>query len=107
MLGDFGGVLFCRDFRNEHPCVTSFLQSYAGYLHPFSFGYIGHDRRFESWVQWDVTRDCGTLLLVLFAGPLGLMGREQARQTSKPSSNPSWDATGHPVCETFIVVHVV
>ncbi len=41
------------------------------------------------------------------AGPLGLMGREPGRQTSEPGSNPSWDATVHPVCETFNVMHVV
>ncbi len=40
-------------------------------------------------------------------GPLGLMGTELARQTSEPGSNPSWDATVHPVCETFNVMHVV
>ncbi len=43
----------------------------------------------------------------LLAGPLGLMGREPARQTSEPGSNTSWDATVHPVCETFNVMHVV
>ncbi len=31
------------------------------------------------------------------AGPLGLKGTEPARQTSKPGSNPSWDAMVHPV----------
>ncbi len=41
------------------------------------------------------------------AGPLGLMGREPARQNSEPGSNPSCDATGHPVCETFNVMRVV
>ncbi len=41
------------------------------------------------------------------AGPLGLMGRELARQTSEPGSNPSWDAAVHLVCETFNVMHVV
>ncbi len=41
------------------------------------------------------------------AGPLGLMGREPAHQTCKPGSNPSWDATVHPVCETLIVMYVV
>ncbi len=45
--------------------------------------------------------------IVYSAGPLGLMGRELARQTSEPDSNPSWNATGHPVCETFNVVRVV
>ncbi len=40
------------------------------------------------------------------ASLLGLMGREPARPTSKPSSNPSWDATVHPVCETFDVMCV-
>ncbi len=44
---------------------------------------------------------------VLGAGPLGSMGREPARQTSEPGSNPSWDAMVHPVCETFNVMHVV
>ncbi len=44
---------------------------------------------------------------MLFAGPLGLMGIEPARQTSEPGSNPSWDATVHLVCETFNVMHVV
>ncbi len=39
------------------------------------------------------------------AGLLGLMGRELARQTSEPGSNPSWDATVHPVCEAFNVMH--
>ncbi len=51
-----------------------------------------------------------TILLLIntaSAGPLGLMGREPARQTSEPGSNPSWDATVHPVCETFNVMHVV
>ncbi len=32
------------------------------------------------------------------------MVRELACQTSKPGSNPSWDATVHPVCETFNVM---
>ncbi len=41
------------------------------------------------------------------AGPLGLMVREPACQTSESSSNPSWDATVHPVCETFNVMCVV
>ncbi len=41
------------------------------------------------------------------AGPLDLMGREPARQTSEPGSNPSWDATVHSVCETFNVMHAV
>ncbi len=45
--------------------------------------------------------------LILKAGPLGLMGREPDHQTSEPGSNPSWDATVHPVCETFNVMHVV
>ncbi len=40
-------------------------------------------------------------------GPLGLMGREPAHQTSEPGSNSSWDATVPPVCETFNVMHVV
>ncbi len=44
---------------------------------------------------------------LLEAGQLGLMGRELAHQTSKPVSNPSWDATVHSVCETFNVMHVV
>ncbi len=35
------------------------------------------------------------------AGPLGLMGRELARQTSEPGSNLSWNALVHPVCKTF------
>ncbi len=35
------------------------------------------------------------------------MGREPGRQTSEHSLNPSWDATVHPVCETFNVVHVI
>ncbi len=39
------------------------------------------------------------------AGPLGLMSREPARYTSEPGSNHSWDATVHPVCETFNVMH--
>ncbi len=43
----------------------------------------------------------------VLAGPLGLMGREPARQTSELGSNPSWDATVHPVWETFNVMHVV
>ncbi len=38
------------------------------------------------------------------AGPLGLMGRNVARQTSEPGSNPSWDNTVHPVCETFNIM---
>ncbi len=38
---------------------------------------------------------------------LGLAGRELARQTSEPSSNPSWDATVHPVCETFNLIRVI
>ncbi len=42
-----------------------------------------------------------------YVGPLGLMGGEPARQTSEPGSNPSWDATVHPVCKTFNVMHVV
>ncbi len=33
------------------------------------------------------------------AGPLGLMGREPACQTSEPGSNPSWDAMVHPVAK--------
>ncbi len=41
------------------------------------------------------------------ASLLGLMGRELARQTSEPGSNPSCDAMVHPVCETFNVMHVV
>ncbi len=47
------------------------------------------------------------LTLHVCASPLGLMGREPARQTSEPSSNPNWDATVHPVCETFNVMRVV
>ncbi len=39
-----------------------------------------------------------------YAGPPGLMGIEPARQTSKPDSNPSWDTTVHPICETFNVM---
>ncbi len=46
------------------------------------------------------------LILVAQAGPLGLLGRESARQTSEPGSNPSWDATVHPVCETYNVMRV-
>ncbi len=38
----------------------------------------------------------------LIACPLGLMGREPACQISKRGSNPSWDSTVHPVCETFM-----
>ncbi len=42
------------------------------------------------------------------AGFLGLnKGREPARQTGEPGSNPSWDATVHPVFETFNVMRVV
>ncbi len=41
------------------------------------------------------------------ASPLGLMRREPACQTSKPGSNPSWDAMVHPVCETFNEMLVV
>ncbi len=40
-------------------------------------------------------------------GSLGLMGREPARQTSKPGSNPSWDTMVHPACETFNITRVV
>ncbi len=40
-------------------------------------------------------------------GPLGLLGRKPARQTSKPGSNPIWDTTVHPACETFNVMRVV
>ncbi len=39
--------------------------------------------------------------------PAWLNGKELARQTSEPGSNPSWDTTVHPVCETFNVMHVV
>ncbi len=49
----------------------------------------------------------GSKTSMIIAGLLGLMGREPAHQTSKPSSNHSWDATVHPVCETFNVMHVV
>ncbi len=38
---------------------------------------------------------------------LGLMGRELARQTSEPDSNPGWDGTVHPVCETFNLMRVL
>ncbi len=38
------------------------------------------------------------------ANPLGSMGREPACQTSKSGSNPIWDATVHPGCETFNVM---
>ncbi len=48
-----------------------------------------------------------THIIMKKAGPLGLMGREPAHQNSEPGSNPSWDATVHPVCETFNVMHVV
>ncbi len=41
------------------------------------------------------------------AGLLGLMGRELARQTGEPGSNPSRDATVHTVCETFNVMREV
>ncbi len=41
------------------------------------------------------------------AGPLGLLGRESARQTSEPGSNPRWDAMVHPVYEIFNVMRVV
>ncbi len=44
---------------------------------------------------------------LILAGPLGLMGRQLARQTSEPSSNPSGDATVHSVCEIFNVMCVV
>ncbi len=44
---------------------------------------------------------------LLLPSPLGLMGREPARQTSEPGSNTSWDTTVHPVYETFNVMHVV
>ncbi len=50
---------------------------------------------------------CMAWLGIPGAGLLGLMGREPARQTSEPGSNPSWNATVHPVCETFNVMHVV
>ncbi len=40
-------------------------------------------------------------------GPLGLMGRELVCQTSELGSNPSWDATVHPVCEILIVMRAV
>ncbi len=42
----------------------------------------------------------------LYAGLLGFVGREPARQTSRPGSNPSWDVTACPVCETFNVMRV-
>ncbi len=35
------------------------------------------------------------------------MDREPARQTSEPGSNPNGDATVHPVCETFNIMHAV
>ncbi len=41
---------------------------------------------------------------MFLAGLLGLMGREPARQTSEPGSNPSWKAMVHPVCEIFNVM---
>ncbi len=41
------------------------------------------------------------------AGPLGLMGREPARQTSELASNPSWNATVYPLCEIFNVMRVL
>ncbi len=46
-----------------------------------------------SWVYYEI----------LF-GLLGLVGREPVCQISKPSSNPSWNGTAHPVCETFNVM---
>ncbi len=45
--------------------------------------------------------------LNLAAGPLGLMAREPACQTSEPGFNPSWYITVHPVCDTFNVMIVV
>ncbi len=48
-----------------------------------------------------------SLFNIFFAGLLGLMGREPARQTSEPGSNPNWDATVHPVYEIFNVMRVV
>ncbi len=36
--------------------------------------------------------------------PLDLVGRKSVRQTSKPSSNTSWDVAVHPVFETFDVM---
>ncbi len=42
---------------------------------------------------------------IMIARPLGLIGREPAHQTSEPGLTSSWDATVHPVCETFNVLH--
>ncbi len=36
-------------------------------------------------------------VLMLLVGPLGLMGRELAGETSEANLNPSWDATVYPV----------
>ncbi len=44
---------------------------------------------------------------IMYAGLFGLMGREPACQTSESGSNPCWNATVHPVCETFNVMHVI
>ncbi len=46
-------------------------------------------------------------LLVKCASSLSLVGRERVCQTNEPGSNPDWDATVHPVCETFNVMRVI
>ncbi len=51
---------------------------------------------YRVWIARKSSRVWTTLCYIPIAGPLGVMGRELARQTSKPSSNPSWDATVHP-----------
>ncbi len=61
------------------------------------------------WRKWQ-TNLCIIFFLTTFfynVGPLGLTGREPARQTNEPSLNPSRDATVHPVYETFNVMCVV
>ncbi len=45
-----------------------------------------------------------TKSLTIVVSLLGLVGKELARQTSKPSSNLSWGDTVHPGCKTFNVM---
>ncbi len=45
--------------------------------------------------------------LTKLANPVQIpAGTESAHQTSKPSSNPSWDATVQHICVTFNVMRV-
>ncbi len=63
-------------------------------------GLVQEHKDFENKKKSHLKWHCGSR-------PAWLMGREPARHISVLSSNPSWDATVHPLCETFNVMRVV